>query len=148
MRAALRRIKFVAMKALSLLQPWATLVVIGHKRIETRGWSTAYRGPLLIHAGKGKAGKLLTSGPPFMQYIPDFEALPFGALIGKVTLVDCVRIRTEEWMGAEMETLTLEERAFGDYRAGRWAWMLDDAVAFEEPRPMRGSLGLWEAAWP
>lgn len=136
------------MKAISLLQPWASLVVAGHKRIETRGWGTLHRGPLLIHASKGKAGKLLVAEPPFTQYTPDFDALPFGALIGQVTLVGCVRIHADEWLDAEMEKLTLEERAFGDYRAGRWAWMLEDAEAFEEPVPMRGSLGLWETAWP
>lgn len=40
------------MKVISLLQPWATLAVIGQKKIETRSWSTKYRGPLLIHASK------------------------------------------------------------------------------------------------
>jgi hypothetical protein len=136
------------MKALSLLQPWASLVVTGHKRIETRGWSTQYRGPLLIHASKGKAGKLLASQPPFTQYILDFDTLPFGAIIGQVTLVNVVRIDANECLDRNWEKLTLEESAFGDYAAGRWAWMLEDAVRFEEPISMRGSLGLWEAAWP
>ena len=40
------------MKAITLTQPWATLVAIGAKRIETRSWRTFYRGPLAIHAGK------------------------------------------------------------------------------------------------
>lgn len=40
------------MRCLTLTQPWATLVAIGAKRIETRSWSTSYRGPLAIHAGK------------------------------------------------------------------------------------------------
>ena len=42
------------MKALTLHQPWATLVAVGEKRIETRSWSTDYRGPLAIHAGKAR----------------------------------------------------------------------------------------------
>lgn len=41
------------MKAITLTQPWATLVAIGAKRIETRSWATRYRGPLAIHAAKG-----------------------------------------------------------------------------------------------
>jgi hypothetical protein len=41
------------MKALTLTQPWATLVAIGAKTIETRSWPTSYRGPLAIHAAKG-----------------------------------------------------------------------------------------------
>src|SRR6202030_2406661 len=40
------------MKALTLTQPWATLVAIGAKRIETRSWPTLYRGPLAIYAAK------------------------------------------------------------------------------------------------
>jgi len=41
------------MKALTLTQPWATLVILGVKRIETRGWATPYRGRIAIHAAKG-----------------------------------------------------------------------------------------------
>ena len=41
------------MKALSITQPWATLIAIGAKTIETRSWSTLYRGDLAIHAAKG-----------------------------------------------------------------------------------------------
>ncbi len=65
------------MKALSLLQPWVTLVILGVKQIETRSWSTAYRGPLLIHASRGKAGEILAHEPPFKKHIPDFKQLPF-----------------------------------------------------------------------
>lgn len=43
------------MKALTVLQPWASAIALGAKRIETRHWSTKYRGPLLIHAGKSRA---------------------------------------------------------------------------------------------
>src|ERR1051325_5993743 len=41
------------MKALTLTQPWATLIAIGAKRIETRSWSTDYHGQIAIHAAKG-----------------------------------------------------------------------------------------------
>lgn len=41
------------MRAISLLQPWATLVALGAKRRETRSWPTRYRGPIAIHASKG-----------------------------------------------------------------------------------------------
>lgn len=44
------------MKALSLTQPWASLVAIGEKRIETRSWATRYRGPVAIHAAKSFPG--------------------------------------------------------------------------------------------
>ncbi len=41
------------MKALTLTQPWASLVAVGAKRIETRSWETNYRGTIAIHAAKG-----------------------------------------------------------------------------------------------
>ena len=135
------------MKALSLLQPWATLVVMGVKQIETRSWQTAYRGPLLIHASKGKAGEIFAQDPPFKKYIPNFKQLPFGYIIGKVTLTDIIRIGTGSLTHTSNETmnkLTMEEKAFGDYTAGRFAWILQDSVAFKTPLGARGSLTLWE----
>jgi hypothetical protein len=131
-------------KALSLLQPWASLVVMGLKSIETRSWSTAYRGILYIHASKGKAGAAVADMPLFKRYIPDFKALPFGAIIGEAKLVDVLRVE-ETGMPAELlARLTLEEKAFGDYNAGRYAWMLEEAVMWDEPIPARGHLGLWD----
>lgn len=131
------------MKALSLLQPWASLVVLGHKKIETRGWATDYRGLLLIHASSGKKGALVAQLPVISQYIPDFKALPFGAIIGEARLVDVVRLG-EDNDAAALSGITLEEGAFGTYTAGRWGWVLEDAVAYDEPIPAKGRLGLWE----
>src|SRR5205085_11846598 len=103
------------LKALSLLQPWATLVIIGAKTIETRSWSTSYRGTLMIHASKGKSGAAMAAEPLFKKYIPQFHALPFGAIIGEVTLKDVVRM-DELLLPAELlARLTLEARAFGAY---------------------------------
>lgn len=131
------------MKALSLLQPWASLVVLGHKKIETRSWTTAYRGPLLIHASLGKSGKAFARFPEIRQYIPEFDTLPFGALIGEVFLEEVIRF---DGAGDDfLQSITLEERAFGDFSAGRYGFVLKDAVAFEEPIPAKGRLGIW--AW-
>ena len=135
------------MKTLSLLQPWATLVVMGVKQIETRSWSTAHRGPLLIHASKGKAGEIFANESPFKKYIPDFSNLPFGYIIGRVTLVDVVRIGTGSLFHTNdemMNRLTMEEKAFGDYTDGRFAWILQDSVQFKQPIGARGGLTLWE----
>ncbi len=132
------------MKVLSLLQPWASLVVMGRKKIETRSWSTSYRGELLIHASMGKAGQILSLDPPFTKYIPDFNALPFGYIIGKVTLDDVIPIEASFMSAAAMNELTLEERAFGDYSSDRFAWLLSEPVQFENPVRTRGHLHLWE----
>jgi activating signal cointegrator 1 len=132
------------MKALSLLQPWASLVVTGAKQIETRSWSTKHRGGLLIHASTGKAGAVLTSEPPFSKYIHNFNQLPFGAIIGQVVLTDVIRVEELHLSDTAINHLTLEERAFGDYTNGRFAWMLEEPVLFSKPILVKGTLGLWE----
>lgn len=135
------------MKTLSLYQPWASLVVLGAKKFETRSWSTQYRGPLLIHASKkfSKADAMLCREWPFDVYIKPSMMLDFGAIIGRVDLVDC--ITTESWtvhhQVFESEWVQ-EEYSFGDYSHGRFAWKLKNPVKFDEPIPAKGSLGLWE----
>ena len=78
------------MKVLTIKQPWATLIMQGNKRFEFRGWQTKYRGDLLIHAGKSidkEAMKRLE------KYLP--IEVPIGKILGKVTLVDCVKMSPE-----------------------------------------------------
>ncbi|RYZ30881.1 MAG: ASCH domain-containing protein [Chitinophagaceae bacterium] len=130
-------------KALSLLQPWASLVVMGLKTIETRSWQTAHRGSLLIHASLGRKGKILSAEPPFSRYIPDFDALPFGAIVGEVQVEEIVPVETLFYSDAKLAALTLEEKAFGDYSSGRYAWLLSEPIMFDEPIPVKGGLGVW-----
>ena len=132
------------MKVLSLLQPWATLVVIGAKKIETRSWRSTYRGELLIHASNGKKGGILVAEPPFKKYITHFDSLPFGAIIGKVVLEEITPIDELRLSDIHLSALTLEEKAFGDYTKGRYAWILSEPDAFDKPISVKGSLGLWE----
>ncbi len=119
------------MKAISLLQPWATLVVLGLKTIETRSWGTKHRGPILIHASQGKAGNLFALEPTFKKYIPDFTKLPFGAIIGQATITNVVRVEHLEMTDEVINRLTMEEKAFGDYSEGRYAWVLEDHLQFD-----------------
>ncbi len=128
---------------LSLTQPWATLVAAGGKQIETRSWPTKHRGLLAIHASQGwtDADKRLGTHPPFSDVL--YRAgvrstldLPRGTVVALCRLIDCVR--TEDvcnWSD--------QERAFGDYTPGRWAWRLTDVYALPTPIPARGRLGLW-----
>lgn len=87
------------MKALSMTQPWATLVAIGAKRIETRSWGTRYRGPLAIHAAKDfpAAAFDVCFGEPFGTAlaaggIADPTDLPRGVVIATCRLVDVLPI--------------------------------------------------------
>ncbi len=156
------------MKAISLTQPWATLVAIGAKRIETRSWSTRYRGPLAIHAAKGfpvTCQDLIGQMPFSAALLPRFRdgfkgvvtALPRGSVIALARLIDCRRIVTREYIHADAGASSAyransemfppaeePELSFGDYTHGRFAWILDDVVALAEPIPAKGALGLWE----
>lgn len=132
------------MKVLSLLQPWATLVIIGAKKIETRSWQTTHRGPMLIHASLGKAGSIFAGQPHFKKYISDFKALPFGVIIGQVNLTAILKVEGFALPDKKMNELTLEEKIFGDYSSGRYGWVLKDPIEFENKIPARGQLHLWD----
>jgi hypothetical protein len=131
-------------KALSLLQPWASLAVMGLKKIETRSWSTSYRGLLLVHASTGKSGSLIAQTDTIKQFIPDFKSLPFGFIIGQVQLKDIVRVSELHLSEEEVNKLSLEERAFGANNGSRFAWLFEQAEAYDEWIPATGRLGLWE----
>lgn len=127
-------------KGLTLHQPWAILTVLGEKRVETRSWRTSYRGPVAIHASSRfpvYARALAETDPYHVTALGKYpiERVALGAIIGTVTLVAIERTQ-DVIVGAK-------ERAFGDYTADRWAWLLDDPVHFEEPIPWKGALGLW-----
>lgn len=53
------------MKAITLYQPWASLVAVGAKPFETRGWGTSHRGELAIHAGMTLPSKALAGVPAY-----------------------------------------------------------------------------------
>jgi activating signal cointegrator 1 len=145
------------MKTISLLQPWAQLVVMGAKRIETRSWNTSYRGPLLIHASLGKKSAIelcqIPIQDPFAKFIRHYTDLPYGAIIGKVNLVQTIafdknRHAIENKTGVKFSNdvfqFSEQELAFGDFGPGRFGWLLQNPVLFKEPIPYKGSLSIWE----
>ena len=83
------------MKALTLHQPWASLVAVGVKTIETRSWSTKYRGRLAIHAGARKPTMDAVYAPALAEGWRWLEGaglvpLPLGAVVATCELVDVV----------------------------------------------------------
>ncbi len=159
------------MLALSLTQPWATLVAIGAKKCETRSWGLSHKLPLTIavHAAKGLAGMtqeeyraLARSEPYFgpalraggypMAGIKHFDDLPRGAIVAVCDVVDCVPTTNVGKPGGPLTTwrhganwwlLTDQERAFGDYSEDRFVWLLANIRALPEPISCKGALGLW-----
>lgn len=157
------------MKALTLTltQPWASLVAIGAKKIETRSWSTSYRGPLAIHAAKGMPTSAVECcvSEPFLSVLqaagfmpPEFPLdrpydvmawFPRGKVVAVCGLVDCLPIKIysigDSAINGTSYPLPAEpERSFGDYSVGRFAWLLADIRALPTPIPAKGALGLWE----
>lgn len=145
------------MKALTLTQPWATLVAVGAKRIETRSWKTSYRGPLAIHAAKGfpKWAREFTAEPVCYEaariFSPPiskvYHAYPLGCVLATCRLVNVLPVEVVDnvdnvW-GVSLEPLSDRERAFGDYSLGRYAWILEDVRRLPDPIPAKGALQLW-----
>lgn len=124
------------MKVLTIKQPWATLIMQGDKRFEFRSWQTKYRGDLLIHAGKGideEAMKRLA------KYLPD--EIPLGKILGKVTLVDCVK------MCSEFKDMLLKENPDIYTKSSfqeNYGWQVENVKVFNEPIDVKGHLSLWE----
>lgn len=124
------------MKVLTIKQPWATLIMQGDKRFEFRSWQTKYRGDLLIHAGKGidkNAMKRLA------KYLPD--EIPLGKILGKVTLVDCIR------MCPEFKEMLLKENSDIYTKSSfseNFGWQVENVQVFDEPIEVKGHLSLWE----
>lgn len=168
-------------RVLSLHQPWASLVALGVKTIETRSWSTQYRGHLLIHAAKrrpnfavmkaliGDNAKAWNAWYSAGLVSDDGETdhMPFGAVVASCRLVNCIPIIADEMLGLfdndptewpepgvnwcasvsekqysrndvdiwrlvgadhlwARQRTAYDERPFGDYRPGRYAWLLED----------------------
>ena len=152
------------MKALSLWEPWASLIRAGAKTYETRSWSTNYRGNLLICASKKRDKDALfffqmsdvqkyLVRPESIRFSYQLEtnnqdskytrvsefSLYFGCAVAIVELQDCVP--TEK---INLQQIGPDESYFGNYGPGRFAWklkMIDNSFA---PFPVKGAQGLFD----
>jgi len=121
-------------KALSLRQPYAELVVIGKKTIELRTWSTKYRGEFLIHAAK----TVNVQDCKLAGY--DIQDLEFGKIIGKATLIDVKNYDDfkDEWIKDSSKHLAGKE-----YRFSTKGFILQNASKFEKPIICKGQLNFF-----
>lgn len=158
------------MKAITIWQPWASLLACGEKRYETRGWATKYRGPIAIHAAARDPMRI-----PHSEELEKFSAitaiglwnqLPRGAVIATAELVNVWHIVWNPGPDVDAarkipvgaESLTLDkhapdfgdyfvpsemELAFGDWTPGRYAWELANVKPIA-PVLAKGKQGLWE----
>ena len=151
------------MKALTLWQPWATLIALGLKCYETRSWSTNYRGALMIHAAKRpcrlselRSWGLLPvrqSNPTPVQTAIEQALAPFltqgftyGAVVAVADLTGCPKmygVNDIPGQGIHIGSQTQLERTVGDWRAGRFAWMLEKVCGLNKSVKATGRQGLW-----
>ena len=131
------------MKALTICQPYASLIVRGQKRIENRTWPTMYRGLLYIHAGKSRQWLSDPSGRdphPADNYGIPLAQMPFGAVVAIANLVNCVTI--ESILAGRYDDIYPWAKDH-EHAEGPWCWILD-AVSPIGPWPWRGAQGLFD----
>ncbi len=126
------------MKALSLWEPWATLIAFGLKRYETRSWSTIYRGPLLICASKKRLPLADIIGLLYLGRLT-LNDLQFGRAVATVDLVDI--LKTDDLRWGQLGEI---EEKLGDLSSGRYAWKLNNIRRFLSPPPVVGHQGLFD----
>ena len=139
------------MYALTLHQPWATLIADGRKRIETRDWPPphVHIGTVIaIHAGK-------TVDQDYARYVGLDVGITTGAVVCTAFLSAAVRVKevtpagyvvfndargaVDEWFREGVKA-----DSYGDFALGRWIWNLKDVRRLDHPVPMRGRQSLWK----
>lgn len=140
------------MKVLTITQPWATLIAIGAKKIETRSWYTRYRGPLAIHAAMGfpREAIELCFEEPFAKALLQAgisvpNDLPRGVIIAICDLAELLPTQNGDLIAnGYLLELSAQEKTFGDYSDNRYGLILHNVQRLLHPIPAKGALGLWE----
>ncbi len=125
------------MKAITLDQPWASLVSINMKTIITRSYFTKYRGPLAIHSSKLAP---VIHDPYFRSVLTSnglsCDDLPIGAILATSQLVDC-------WQITDSNSPCYPEYAFSEFKTGWFSWELAEIKPLSPPAIVKGHRGLW-----
>jgi len=156
------------MRAITLWQPWASLIAAGGKKYETRSWETNYRGPIAIHASKKTVSSILDEifgwkasdeRKAFVQKVREITRigviydLPRGAVIATAKLIGCYEIKAcTSTCGPGYGYVNIPEKIispnsdeylFGGWTPGRFAWEFSGVTILPEPIPAKGRQGLW-----
>ena len=159
-----------SMKALTITQPWASLIATGEKVIETRSWRTGHRGQIAIHAAKGFPvwARETCADEPFLSALRRHGLiehygtkrtttelfLPTAAIVAVADLAWIIltgdklnhqhkapfTVRGPVGQSYEM---TAQEYEFGNFEPGRYGWVLKNVQRLDEPIACKGALGLW-----
>lgn len=144
------------MKVISLWEPWATLMALSAKRIETRDWGTGFRGEVAIHAtvaGLTQSNLYATcADDPFLSVLKlagvlrsgmgmkdVMNAFPRGKIIAVGRLADSLPLTALPVLYPRLNTE--QERAFGDYSPCRFGLVFEDIRVLTEPVPFKSRQG-------
>lgn len=137
------------MKAISVKQPWATLITHGFKDIENRTWMTRQRGTVLIHASKGMtygewenaisfarpmllaAMKCDATLEAKLDTLLGYKEQQRGGIVGMVDIVDCVTSSASPWYMGEVGFVLANARPlpFTPYKGALGFFEVPDALA-------------------
>jgi hypothetical protein len=157
------------MKALTLYQPYASLIACGVKTIETRSWSTPYRGLLAIHAAKTVPWEWEEEGAGLCERFKEQlggrvlgdrhslfggNVLPMSAIVAVADFTACLPTTDddEEYL-CQLESgkfqnhrifISEENRLTGNFSSDRFGWCLSNIRALKNPVPARGNRGIWD----
>ena len=123
------------MKALTIKEPWASLIVNGYKGYEFSGWKTKYRGKFLIHAGMSLERDMAKR---FDDYNLNYG---FGEIVGEAELTDCILV-TEKFMDNLKKKNPLAYGVTGHKMT--YAWKLENVKKFNKRYFVKGKLSLWK----
>ncbi len=137
-------------RCISLWQPWASLMAVGVKTVETRGWYTEVRGEIYIHAAKTRHGITESDFTPGQESAMEKALgmprarwgtdLPFGSLIAVGDLAEVLS-------GPAALARFPEQEPFGGFDADRWGHVYENLRAIG-PIPCRGAQGFFFAEIP
>lgn len=132
------------MKALTIWQPWASAILLSGKDVENRTWRTDYRGPVLVHAGKGYAEWAHRAAPIRGAVHRSGLASVSGAFLGVVELVDCVPWDTGEISPLSATVLVWSRSGFmgaAVYSHHEKSWHFDDWYEDDDPTHWKPIVG-------
>lgn len=128
------------MKVLTVQEPYATFIMQGMKKIETRSWKTKYRGEIYIHAGKSKNFLKKINNNKVLKLLESID-LNYGNIICKAELIDCVYM-TKDFID-KVKNENNYEYILGEYAVGRYAWILQNVQEIDQKIQAKGKLNIW-----
>lgn len=142
------------MKAISIKQPWASLIAHGIKDIENRTWKTKFRGRIYIHASGKQAGSYdeLLNDLQKIEFKEKHDKITlrkqhhFSAIIGEVDIVDCVINHSSIWAEkTPVKSQIKNSQLIISNEKPIYNWVLANPILYDEPiLNIKGKLSFWE----